>query len=209
MISAAQQRGRLRSLILRSLKQMDVKGVLKNKIKANNQSVTGNLLRSISRDSRPIVNVRSSTDESSGLIQNVRIFVELPWGKYGEKIDSDFGRAFLAEGQMIPPLDRLKSWVSRKGVGMGVTIDVSVKNEETGKVYNYTYSAESGTGRNMLAWRIQQDIIKKNRLKTKYEYSGFMQKRISDVLSAAVAAWIEEIGASILADVETIIVKEL
>lgn len=209
MISAAQQRGRLRSLILRSLKEMDVKSVLKNRIKSNNQSVTGNLLRGISRDSRPIVRVNSSTDESSGLIQNVRIFVELPWGRYGQKIDSDFGRPMLAESQMIPSLDRLKSWISRKGVGIGVTIDVQVKDKKTGRVYNYSYSAESGTGRNMLAWKIQQEIIKTNRLKTRNNYSGFMQKRISSVLSAAVAVWLEEIGVSILDDVETIIAKEL
>lgn len=209
MISAAQQRGRLRSLILRSLKQMDVKGVLKNRIKTNDQSVTGNLLRSIGRDSRPIVSIRSSTDESSGLIQNVRIFVELPWGKYGQKIDGNFGRDSSAEGQMIPPLDRLKNWISRKGVGIGVTIDVEVKDKKTNKVYSYSYSAESGTGRNMLAWRIQQEIIRTNTLRTRNDYSEFMQKRISDVLSAAVAAWLEEIGVSILDDVETIIVKEL
>ncbi len=99
--------------------------------------------------------------------------------------------------------------MSRKGVGLDAQVDVKIVNKETGKTYNYSYSGGSRTGQNIMAWHIQQTIIKENRLKTRYDYSGFMEKRISAVISRAMALWFEELGVSILADVETIIVKEL
>ncbi len=203
MISAQAQRGQLRAAIVRALKAYGIRSVLKSKIKGNSQSVTGNLLRSISSSKYlSSVRVQSNIDKQTGIISNVSITVAPPWGKYGQKLDADLGSSRFAQGQMIPDRGVIRAWMDRKGIFYDAEVKVRVKAKNTGKEYTYVYNGNNSSARNMIAYNIQQDIIQNNRLRTRYPYSFELEKELSKVFNVAITNWFEVIGVNLLFDLD-------
>lgn len=190
MLTPSQQRGRLRALVVRTLKDFDSKQRFKDAIKSNGQSVTGKLLRSISRVRfANNVTVRSTIDDKTGLLDDVFITVNMPWGKYGGKLDEIAGSSSNAERQMVPPLSAIEAWISRKGVQGVSYVNVELKS---GRFKKYSYTG--ATGRKIMAWRIQQNIIEENELRTRYDYSTDLKYDLQFALDDAIEEWYEEMA---------------
>lgn len=197
MLSPQQQRGRLRAIVVRTLRNFNSKERFKSAIKSNGQSVTGNLLRSIGRSSiNNRVSVRSSIDSATGILDNVTVTVEIPWGTYGAKLDTEFGSSFNAERQMIPPLSSISSWIQRKGIQGTSYVSKTLKSGES-----KTYSYSGVTGRKIMAYRIQQNIIEENELRTRYDYADNIREDLQDAIDEAVNEWAAEMAEEQYIDV--------
>jgi hypothetical protein len=197
MLSPQQQRGRLRAIVVRTLRNFNSKERFKSAIKSNGQSVSGNLLRSIGRSSiNNRVSVSSSIDSTTGILDNVTVTVEIPWGTYGAKLDTEFGSSFNASEPMIPPLSSISSWIQRKGIQGTSYVSKTLKSGES-----KTYSYSGVTGRKIMAYRIQQNIIEENELRTRYDYADNIREDLQDAIDEAVNEWAAEMAEEQYIDV--------
>jgi len=197
MLSPQQQRGRLRALVVRELKRFDTKRLFKQLLKQNNQYASGFLNRSISSSRfKNMVTVSSSINSETGIIDNVTVSVQIPWGRYGIKLDEEYGSAEYAEEQMIPALSSIIDWIQKKGIEARSYVTRTLK-DGSDKTYEYTGFA----GAKIMAYHIQQNIINENELRTRYDYSNEISFEIEQVLSIAINDWIEEMVGEQLVDV--------
>ena len=197
MLSPQQQRGRLRSLIVRELKRYNTKKAFQQALKDNGQYATGFLNRSIAATRvNNQLTVRSTINTTTGIIDNVNISVQIPWGRYGIKLDEEYGGAEYAEGQMTPALSSLMQWIKAKNINAVGYVKATLKSGGE-KTYRYT----GITGAKIMAYHIQQNIIEENELRTRYDYVGAVQFEIEQALSDAINDWISEMVGEQLADV--------
>ena len=197
MLSPSQQRGRLRALVVRELKSFDIKYTLKSLLKSNNQYASGFLTRSISATRYgKMVTVRSSIDSQTGILDNVTVSIQIPWGRYGIKLDEEFGSSEYAVGQMTPDLNVIYQWVVSKGIDAKSYVKSTLKNG-TSKTYSYT----GVTGRKIMAYHIQQNIIKENELRTRNDYAGEIRFEFESILNNAINDWVSEMAEEQMVDV--------
>jgi hypothetical protein len=198
MLSAAQQRGRLRSLVVRSVKRYNIAREFKSMLSGNNQRASGSLAGQIGYYGRDVnVSVSSNVDSGTGYIDDVEVTVEIPWGDYGKKLDQEAGDSANAEGQMIPSIDALVQWIERKGIQTSMTVTSSLKSGGS-KEYTYTDTMSS---KKRMAWFVQQNIIDENELRTRYDYSDLIRDDLQVILDEAVEEWFSEIGEDFMGDV--------
>ena len=197
MLSPQQQRGRLRALVVRELKRFDTKRLFKQLLKQNNQYASGFLNRSISSSRfKNMVTVSSSINSETGIIDNVTVSVQIPWGRYGIKLDEEYGGAEYAEEQMIPALSSIIDWIQKKGIEARSYVTRTLK-DGSDKTYEYTGFA----GAKIMAYHIQQNIINENELRTRYDYSNEISFEIEQALSIAINDWVDEMVGEQLVDV--------
>ena len=197
MLSPQQQRGRLRALVVRELKRFDTKRLFKELLKQNNQYASGFLNRSISSSRfKNMVTVSSSINSETGIIDNVTVSVQIPWGRYGIKLDEEYGGAEYAEEQMIPALSSIIDWIQKKGIEARSYVTRTLK-DGSDKTYEYTGFA----GAKIMAYHIQQNIINENELRTRYDYSNEISFEIEQALSIAINDWVDEMVGEQLVDV--------
>lgn len=197
MLSPQQQRGRLRALIVRELKRFNTKQLFKQLLKENNQYASGFLNRSISSSRfKNYVTVRSSINPDTGIIDDVTVSVQIPWGKYGIKLDEEYGGAEYAESQMTPALSSIVSWIQKKGIETRSYVKRTLKSGGE-KTYYYTGLA----GAKIMAYHIQQNIINENELRTRNNYADEITFAIQDALSEAINDWVTEMVGEQLVEV--------
>jgi len=205
MLSPAQQRGRLRSLIVAELKSSDLRSFFRRRLKDNNQDVSGALQRSVARKNYLAkVSVRSKIDKETGFINNIRVDIpELPWGRYGKKLDSEFGKRQYSTSPMYPAWRVIREWMDKKGLYTSGSLKVEVRKKlksGSSKKYTYMYPLTGNTARNMLAYSITRKIIDRQQFVTRYPYADDMYFFLNRRINAAVSIWFEEQGAEYVAD---------
>jgi len=198
MLSPQQQRGRLRALVVRELRRFDVKSTFKSMLKGNNQYANGGLTRSISATRYgKMVTVRSSIDAQTKILDNVVVEIEIPWGRYGVKLDSEYGSSQYADSQMIPSLEGLVRWIKAKNIRVNSYVTSSLKSGE-----KKTYGPYTGiTGMKIMAYHIQQNIIEENELRTRYDYADDIRLQFQDILEVAISDWVAEMAEDQYVDV--------
>lgn len=198
MLSPAQQRGRLRQIIIRELKTADLKGYFKSLLRENDQDVTGFLQRSISSSRyETSINVRSSVNSQSGWIEDIQIFLGTgPWGRYGNELDSKFG---VGAVQKPPNTETIMQWISAKGITAVVSVSKTLKS---GEKKEYTY-VNTLSAKKAMAYRIAKRIGDTRSVKTRYDYSSSIEQAFSDIVYQALVYWFEEMGVAFLGRIET------
>lgn len=205
MLSPAQQRGRLRSLIVAELKKSDLRTFFRRRLKEYGQDVSGRLQRSVARKNYLAkVSVSSKLDKNTGFINDIKVSIpELPWGRYGKKLDSTFGKRQYSSKPMYPAWRVIREWMDDKGLYTSGSLKVEViKKLKSGssKKYTYMYPLSGNTARNMLAYSITRKIIKNQQLTTRYPYADDMYFFLNRRINTAVSIWFEEQGAEYVAD---------
>lgn len=196
MLSAAQQRGRLRQLIIRELKSADLKAMFRGMLRDNNQNVSGFLQRSITSSKfETSLRVSSSIDQSTGVLDRVRISVNLPYGKYGRQLDSI---GSIVEPATTPSVATIVQWITQKGISANQTVKRTLKD---GSQKTYTYNNTLSAKKHM-AYHIVKNIAERGRVKTVYDYTSSLESELEFIINTAVADWFDEIGLSFLGDVE-------
>ena len=131
MLSVAQQRGRLRSLILKRLKSYNIKAVLKEALRANNQDASGFLQRSISSSRyENSLRVSSSIDDSTGIITDVSVSINMPWGRYGNELDTVAGEGAITNP---PDSEEIMQWIKTKNIPTSLTVNSTLKDGSSKK----------------------------------------------------------------------------
>ena len=199
MLSAPQQRGRLRSIIVRRLKEYNIGYQLRSNLSAYGQTATGSLGRRISYEARNLnVSVSSDIDGSTGYIDNVVVTIDLPWeNNYARKLDTEAGASENAENQMMPSIDALVQWINAKNIKTTMTVTSSLKS---GGRKEYTYTDTLSSKRRM-AWFVQQNIIEENELRTRNDYAEELRIELEDLLNEATEEWFDEISVDFMGEV--------
>lgn len=205
MLSPAQQRGRLRSLIVAELKKSDLRTFFRRRLKGYGQNVSGRLQRSVARKNYLAkVSVRSKLDKKTGFINSIRVDIpELPWGRYGRKLDSRFGRKQYSVTPMYPAWRIIRQWMDAKGLYTSGSLKVEVRKKlksGSSKKYTYMYPLSESTARNMLAYSITRKIINRQQFVTRFPYADEMYSFLNRRINTAVNIWFEEQGAEYVAD---------
>lgn len=197
MLSPQQQRGRLRALIVKELKRFDTKTTFRQLLKSNKQYATGFLNRSISSSRfSNMVRVQSSINGDTKIIDNVNVTVQIPWGRYGVKLDEDYGSADNATGQMTPSRDALLQWIRAKNIPVKSYVKATLKD---GSEKTYTYTGISGA--KIMAYHIQQNIISENQLRTRYSYAEEILFEFQQAIEEAINEWVSEMVGEQITDV--------
>lgn len=196
MLTKAQQRGRLRVRIIRELKRTNLRRILKDLLKENNQDVTGFLQRSISA-TRYDEGLSTSYTFDGDILQSVSIELEIPWGRYGKELDSFAGRDGLGEH---PEFEQVLQWARKKRIPTQMKISKQLKSGEN-KTYTYTNTESS---RKAFAYNTVKKIIRDNEVQTRYEYRREIEFELNAILSRAVFDfYMEEIGEAVFANIRT------
>jgi hypothetical protein len=198
MLSPAQQRGRLRQLIIRELKTADLKGYFKSLLRENEQDVTGFLQRSISSSRyETSVTVRSSVNSQSGWIEDIQIFLGTgPWGRYGNELDSKFGVGAVKDP---PNTETIMQWINAKGVTAILSVDKTLKS---GEKKQYTY-VNTLSAKKAMAYHIAKRIRDTRSIKTRYDYTSSIEEVFSSIVYQSLFYWFEEMGVEFLGRIET------
>jgi len=195
MLSAAQQRGRLRQLILQDLKTADLKAVFKGLLKDNDQNVTGFLQRSVSSSKyTSSLRVSSRFDKSSGFITDVLVRIDAPWGRYGKELDSAGGRGAV---QDAPNTETILQWINAKGVTATITVNKTLKD---GSKKEYIYS-DTRSARKAMAYNIAKRINETKTIKTRNPYSDDIARAFAATVNISISKWFDEMGADFVGDV--------
>tara|TARA_R110001632_G_scaffold16065_2_gene52417 strand:+ start:3546 stop:4076 length:531 start_codon:yes stop_codon:yes gene_type:complete len=167
-------------------------------LKSNRQYANGGLNKSISAVRfDKMVTVSSSINSETKILDNVSISIEIPWGNYGVKLDSEYGSSENAESQMIPSIDALLRWIKAKNIPVKSYVTSSLKSGE-----KKTYGPYTGrTGSKIMAWNIQQNIINENELRTRYDYAERIRLDFQDILDVAINNWVAEMAEAQYVDV--------
>ena len=198
MLSPQQQRGRLRSRVVSAVKSYNIARELRSMLRGNDQNVTGSLAGQISYQGREIdVSVSSTIDSSSGYIDNIEVDVEIPWGRYGKKLDQVGGDNSNAEGQMYPNIEDLEQWIRAKGIQTSIEVTSTLKS---GNTKTYKYENTSSSIKNM-AWHVRNKIVENNELATRYDYSDEIRDDLQVVIDNAVSDWFGELTEDFMGDV--------
>jgi len=199
MLSPAQQRGRLRSIVVRRLKEYDIGYQLRSKLSAYGQKASGRLGRKISYEARNLnVSVSSDLDTNTGYIDNIFVNINLPWeNNYGRKLDTEAGASENAESQMIPSIDALVQWIKDKNITTTMTVSSSLKS---GGIKEYTYT-NTMSSRKRMAWFVQQNIIEENELRTRNDYAEELRFELEDLLNESIEEWFDEISVDFMGEV--------
>jgi hypothetical protein len=144
-----------------------------------------------------MVTVRSSIDAQTKTLDNVVVEIKIPWGKYGAKLDSEYGSSEYAEYEMIPSLEGLVRWIKAKNIRVNSYVNSSLKSGE-----KKTYGPYTGiTGMKIMAYHIQQNIIEENELRTRYDYADDIRLQFQDILEVAISDWVAEMAEDQYVDV--------
>ena len=196
MLTKAQQRGRLRVRILRELKRTNLKNVFKEKLKENNQNVSGFLQRSISA-TRYDEGLRTSYSFNGDILDSVSVELNIPWGRYGKELDDFAGRDNLGER---PEFEEILQWVRKKRIPTEIKVG---KKLSTGEYKTYTYT-NTESSRKAFAYLTGRKIIRENEVQTRYDYVYEIEQELNEILNRAVFDfYMEEMGEAILADIST------
>tara|TARA_B110000908_G_C10255399_1_gene455068 strand:+ start:233 stop:844 length:612 start_codon:yes stop_codon:yes gene_type:complete len=196
MLSVAQQRGRLRSLILKRLKSYNIKAVLKEALRANNQDASGFLQRSISSSRyENSLRVSSSIDDSTGIITDVSVSINMPWGRYGNELDTVAGEGAITNP---PDSEEIMQWIKTKNIPTSLTVNSTLKDGSS-KKYTYTNTRSSQSA---MAYFVTKNISSEEEVRTRYDYISDVAFGFQDVVETAIAEWFDEIGLEFLGDVE-------
>ena len=167
-------------------------------LKGNNQYANGGLTRSISATRYgKMVTVRSSIDAQTKILDNVVVEIQIPWGRYGAKLDSEYGSSEYAEYEMIPSLEGLVRWIKAKNIRVNSYVTSSLKSGQAKKYGPYT----GITGMKIMAYHIQQNIIEENELRTRYDYADDIRLQFQDILEVAISDWVAEMAEDQYVDV--------
>lgn len=195
MISAQAQRGQLRSEIVRALKAYNIKASFREKLRENNQNVSGFLQRSItSTKYLKSVSVSSKIDSTTGIITDVVVSVQIPWGSYGIELDEQGG----ADNSSTADAEFIKQWIQKKGISTSLTVSSKLKS---GNTVSYTYN-NTDSSRSAMAYWVAKNINSEGEVRTRYNYSEEIELELNDVFSIAVNNWFGNIGLELLGDVE-------
>lgn len=195
MISAQAQRGQLRSEIVRALKAYNIKASFREKLRENNQNVSGFLQRSItSTKYLKSVSVSSKIDSTTGIITDVVVSVQIPWGSYGIELDEQGG----ADNSSTADAEFIKQWIQKKGISTSLTVSSKLKS---GNTVSYTYN-NTDSSRSAMAYWVAKNINSEGEVRTRYNYSEEIELELNDVFSIAVSNWFGNIGLELLGDVE-------
>lgn len=195
MISAQAQRGQLRSEIVRALKAYNIKASFREKLRENNQNVSGFLQRSItSTKYLKSVSVSSKIDSTTGIITDVVVSVQIPWGSYGIELDEQGG----ADNSSTADAEFIKQWIRKKGISTSLTVSSKLKS---GNTVSYTYN-NTDSSRSAMAYWVAKNINSEGEVRTRYNYSEEIELELNDVFSIAVNNWFGNIGLELLGDVE-------
>lgn len=196
MLSAAQQRGRLRQLILREIRSANLKGIFRQLLRDNNQDVSGFLQRSITSSRfESSLRVRSSVGDS-GFLQSVRLSIDAPWGRYGRQLDTE---GSFNDPVLDPPSTAtILQWINQKGLSVEYTVDKTLKSgAEKSYTYNNTLSAKKA-----VAYLIAKKIASEQRVETTYDYAGELAFEFELIAQSAIEFWFDEMGLEFLGDVD-------
>ncbi len=193
MLSPQQQRGRLRSLIVRELKAFDLKRSFKQALKDNNQNVSGFLQRSIS-STRFDSGLTLRTTMSDGIVDSVEVSIDMPWGKYGNELDTNAG-----SGAVDSPPDRefIESWIRRKGINTKLTVNKTLKS---GSNKTYIYSNTSSSIKAM-AYHVSKNIAQEGEVRTRYDYVDDIKFQFEGIVQQAIEYFYEEQSLEFIGDV--------
>ena len=195
MISAQAQRGQLRSEIVRALKAYNIKASFREKLRENNQNVSGFLQRSItSTKYLKSVSVSSKIDSTTGIITDVVVSVQIPWGSYVIELDEKGG----ANNSSTADAEFIKQWIRKKGISTSLTVSSKLKS---GNTVSYTYN-NTDSSRSAMAYWVAKNINSEGEVRTRYNYSEEIEFELNDVFSIAVSNWFGNIGLELLGDVE-------
>ena len=196
MLSAAQQRGRLRQLILREIRSANLKGIFRQLLRDNNQDVSGFLQRSITSSRfESSLRVQSSVGDS-GFLQSVRLSINAPWGRYGRQLDTE---GSFNDPVLDPPSTAtILQWINQKGLSVEYTVDKTLKSgAEKSYTYNNTLSAKKA-----VAYLIAKKIASEQRVETTYDYAGELAFEFELIAQSAIEFWFDEMGLEFLGDVD-------
>lgn len=195
MISAQAQRGQLRSEIVRALKAYNIKASFREKLRENNQNVSGFLQRSItSTKYLKSVSVSSKIDSTTGIITDVVVSVQIPWGRYGIELDEQGG----TDNSSTADAEFIKQWIQKKGISTSLTVSSKLKS---GNTVSYTYN-NTDSSRSAMAYWVTKNINSEGEVRTRYNYSEEIEFELNNVFSIAVGNWFGNIGLELLSDVE-------
>jgi len=182
LISRQKQIQNLRTYIAKEIEEIRLKSTLINRLKYNKQDVTGSLVNSILainyNKSGKYLNIKSSFNKQAGLLEDIRVSVELPWGEYGRKLDTVEGRASNAKGKrMSPDKNKIFQWMDAKGLFKSGFYRQK-KTLKNGATRTYVYSSKRDSYRKGIAFRIARKIQRENEIKTRFAYSTELNIKI-------------------------------
>lgn len=197
MLSAAQQRGRLRQVVLRELRSANLKGIFRQMLRDNNQDVSGFLQRSVS-SSRFESSLRVSSDLGieDGLITNVRLEIEAPWGRYGRQLDIE--GSYNDPVTDPPTTETIMQWITQKGLSVTYRTTKELKNGSN-KTYTYTNTLSA---KKAVAYLIAKKIASEGKVSTTYNYADDLAFEFELIAQAAIEDWFEEMALEFTGSVE-------
>ena len=136
---------------------------------------------------------------SAGIIEDVRITIDAPWGRYGRQLDST-GSVF--DPVTNPPgIETIVQWIKNKGLSANQVVRRKLKSgEEKTYVYNNTESA-----RKHFAYHIVKNIASNERVSTTYDYASDIEVEFQFIINDAISAWYDEMSIEWFGDVEVVI----
>lgn len=197
MLSAAQQRGRLRQLILRELRSANLKGIFRQLLRENNQDVSGFLQRSVTSSRfESSLRVRSSINPEDGFISGVSLSIDAPWGRYGRQLDIE---GSYNDPVLDPPsTETILQWIQQKGLNVTYTVGKTLKSgAEKSYTYDNTLSAKKA-----VAYLIAKNIASNQKVETTYDYASDLAFEFELIAQSAIGFWFDEMGLEFLGDVE-------
>jgi hypothetical protein len=193
MLSLPQQRGILRSIIVKRLKSYDLKQSFKAALRANNQNVSGFLQRSIS-STKFDSGLTLKTTSDNGILSSVDVSINIPWGRYGNELDEQAG-----SGAVYDPPDRefIERWIEKKKRPTKLTVNYAVKGgARRSKTYVNTRSSRSA-----MAYWVAKNIASEGEVRTRYNYVDEIRSEFELIVQDAVNEFYEEQALDFLGDV--------
>ena len=167
-MSARQQAGQLRAILIRNFKRSRIREAMANTLQERGQVASGNLIRTIlENDDSRNTSIKYNIDSEFDAIYNVRIVytIDLADAPYATAVDTVLGRD---SSGMAPSIQAIEQWISQKlsnGTWRGGNMYIIRRG---GKSYSYPLSRFKY--RTKLAFVIARSIKNRGYLKNRSPY---------------------------------------
>jgi hypothetical protein len=205
LISRQQQIQNLRKYIVQEIQEIGLKRTFINSLRRNNQVVSGKLVDSILainyQKSGRYLKISSGFNKQTNMLTDIRVDIQLPWGKYGNKLDVVRGRKENARGErMSPSTESILKWMDSKGNGLFRDGLYRQRKQLKSGSKMYVYPAKRDSYRKSIAFRIARKINRKNELETRRGYSNELNIKVELAVIRAFERYLAEYSLDFLND---------
>ena len=167
-LTARQQAGRLRAILVRNFRTLRVKEKMANVLRSNGQVASGNLINTIlSKDESKSLRIRYKIDREFNVAYDVSITytIDLQGAPYAQTVDTVLGKD---KRNLSPTTSAIEQWISQKlsnGTWRGDNMYIINSGGKT-----YSYPLTERRYRNKLAYLIARSIKKRGYLQNRSPY---------------------------------------